>query len=281
MTGFGKSVVTLPGKKITIEIKSLNSKGVDLNVRIPSSLREKELSMRNHVAKTLKRGKIDLSVYVESTGGERSAQLNTPVIEAYMAQLKSIADGENVDLLQMALRLPESIQTERETIDETTASAIMSGLEEAVGTLQDFRLTEGQALAQDFEQRIQTIGQLMETVKTKDQERIPSVRARLLKALEDLAQTVDQNRFEQELVYYLEKYDITEEIVRLSNHLKYFTTTMNSDESNGKKLGFITQEMGREINTIGSKANDAALQQLVVQMKDELEKIKEQVLNVL
>ena len=281
MTGFGKSVVTLPGKKITIEIKSLNSKGVDLNVRIPSSLREKELSMRNHVAKTLKRGKIDLSVYVESTGGERSAQLNTPVIEAYMAQLKSIADGENVDLMQMALRLPESIQTERETIDETTASAIMSGLEEAVGTLQDFRLTEGQALAQDFEQRIQTIGQLMETVKTKDQERIPSVRARLLKALEDLAQTVDQNRFEQELVYYLEKYDITEEVVRLSNHLKYFTTTMNSDESNGKKLGFITQEMGREINTIGSKANDAALQQLVVQMKDELEKIKEQVLNVL
>lgn len=281
MTGFGKSVITLPGKKITIEIKSLNSKGVDLNVRIPSSLREKELSIRNHVAKTLKRGKIDLSVYVESTGGERSAQLNTPVIEAYMAQLKSIADGENVDLLQMALRLPESIQTERETIDETTASAIMSGLEEAVGTLQDFRLTEGQALAQDFEQRIQTIGQLMETVKTKDQERIPSVRARLLKALEDLAQTVDQNRFEQELVYYLEKYDITEEIVRLSNHLKYFITTMNSDESNGKKLGFITQEMGREINTIGSKANDAALQQLVVQMKDELEKIKEQVLNVL
>ena len=281
MTGFGKSVVTLPGKKITIEIKSLNSKGVDLNVRIPSSLREKELSMRNHVAKALKRGKIDLSVYVESTGGERSAQLNTPVIEAYMAQLKSIADGENVDLLQMALRLPESIQTERETIDETTASAIMRGLEEAVGTLQDFRLTEGQALAQDFEQRIQTIGQLMETVKTKDQERIPSVRARLLKALEDLAQTVDQNRFEQELVYYLEKYDITEEIVRLSNHLKYFITTMNSDESNGKKLGFITQEMGREINTIGSKANDAALQQLVVQMKDELEKIKEQVLNVL
>jgi uncharacterized protein (TIGR00255 family) len=281
MTGFGKSVVTLPGKKITIEIKSLNSKGVDLNVRIPSTLREKELSMRNHVAKTLKRGKIDLLVYVESTGGERSAQLNTPVIEAYMAQLKSIADGENVDLLQMALRLPESIQTERETIDETTASAIMSGLEEAVGTLQDFRLTEGQALAQDFEQRIQTIGQLMETVKTKDQERIPSVRARLLKALEDLAQTVDQNRFEQELVYYLEKYDITEEIVRLSNHLKYFITTMNSDESNGKKLGFITQEMGREINTIGSKANDAALQQLVVQMKDELEKIKEPVLNVL
>ena len=281
MTGFGKSIVTLPGKKITIEIKSLNSKGVDLNVRIPSSLREKELSMRNHVAKTLKRGKIDLSVYVESTGGERSAQLNTPVIEAYMAQLKSIADGENVDLLQMALRLPESIQTERETIDETTASAIMSGLEEAVGTLQDFRLTEGQALAQDFEQRIQTIGQLMETVKTKDQERIPSVRARLLKALEDLAQTVDQNRFEQELVYYLEKYDITEETVRLSNHLKYFITTMNSDESNGKKLGFITQEMGREINTIGSKANDASLQQLVVQMKDELEKIKEQVLNVL
>ncbi len=281
MTGFGRSIITLPGKKITIEIKSLNSKGLDLTVRIPSSLRDKELAMRDKLAKALQRGKIDLTVYIESTGGERSAQLNTAVIEAYMAQLKSIANGENVDLLQMALRLPESIQTERETIDEATNTAIMNGLDQALVTLQDFRLTEGQALAQDFEQRIRNIDQLMEMVKTQNQERIPSVRNRLLKALEDLAQKVDQNRFEQELVYYLEKYDITEEIVRLSNHLNYFLTTMNSDESNGKKLGFITQEMGREINTIGSKANDAGLQQLVVQMKDELEKIKEQVLNVL
>ena len=281
MTGFGRSIITLPGKKITIEIKSLNSKGLDLTVRIPSSLRDKELAMRDKLAKALQRGKIDLTVYIESTGGERSAQLNTAVIEAYMAQLKSIANGENVDLLQMALRLPESIQTERETIDEATNTAIMNGLDQALVTLQDFRLTEGQALAQDFEQRIRNIDQLMEMVKTQNQERIPSVRNRLLKALEDLAEKVDQNRFEQELVYYLEKYDITEEIVRLSNHLNYFLTTMNSDESNGKKLGFITQEMGREINTIGSKANDAGLQQLVVQMKDELEKIKEQVLNVL
>lgn len=281
MTGFGKSVLTLPGKKITIEIKSLNSKGLDLNARIPAALREKELLMRDRLAKALKRGKIDLSVYFESTGGERSAQLNTPVIQAYMAQLETLAKGPEIDRLQMALRLPESIQTERETIDEETAEALMQGLDQAVVALEEFRAAEGAVLAKDFESRIQLIGQLLNQVTQQDKNRIPQVRARLLKALQELEQTVDQNRFEQELVYYLEKYDITEETVRLSNHLDYFLNTMNTEESNGKKLGFITQEIGREINTIGSKANDADLQQLVVQMKDELEKVKEQVLNVL
>jgi uncharacterized protein (TIGR00255 family) len=281
MTGFGKSVLTLPGKKITIEIKSLNSKGLDLNARIPAALREKELLMRDRLAKALKRGKIDLSVYLESTGGERSAQLNTPVIQAYMDQLETLAKGPEIDRLQMALRLPESIQTERETIDEETAEALMRGLDQAVVALEEFRAAEGAVLAKDFESRIQLIGQLLNQVTQQDKNRIPQVRARLLKAVQELEQTVDQNRFEQELVYYLEKYDITEETVRLSNHLDYFLNTMNSEESNGKKLSFITQEIGREINTIGSKANDADLQQLVVQMKDELEKIKEQVLNVL
>ncbi len=281
MTGFGKSVLTLPGKKITIEIKSLNSKGLDLSARIPAALREKELLMRDRLAKALIRGKIDLSVYFESTGGERSAQLNTPVIQAYMAQLETLAQGPEIDRLQMALRLPESIQTERETLDEETAEALMQGLDQAVVALEEFRATEGAVLAKDFESRIQLIGQLLNQVTQQDKNRIPQVRARLLKAVQELEQTVDQNRFEQELVYYLEKYDITEETVRLSNHLDYFLNTMNSEESNGKKLGFITQEIGREINTIGSKANDADLQQLVVQMKDELEKIKEQVLNVL
>ncbi len=281
MTGFGKSVLTLPGKKIIIEIKSLNSKGLDLNARIPAALREKELLMRDRLAKALKRGKIDLSVYFESTGGERSAQLNTPVIQAYMAQLETLAKGPEIDRLQMALRLPESIQTERETIDEETAEALMQGLDQAVVALEEFRAAEGAVLAKDFESRIQLIGQLLNQVTQQDKNRIPQVRARLLKALQELEQTVDQNRFEQELVYYLEKYDITEETVRLSNHLDYFLNTMNTEESNGKKLGFITQEIGREINTIGSKANDADLQQLVVQMKDELEKVKEQVLNVL
>jgi uncharacterized protein (TIGR00255 family) len=281
MTGFGKSVLTLPGKKITIEIKSLNSKGLDLNARIPAALREKELLMRDRLAKALKRGKIDLSVYLESTGGERSAQLNTPVIQAYMDQLETLAKGPEIDRLQMALRLPESIQTERETIDEETAEALMRGLDQAVVALEEFRTAEGAVLAKDFESRIQLIGQLLNQVTQQDKNRIPQVRARLLKAVQELEQTVDQNRFEQELVYYLEKYDITEETVRLSNHLDYFLNTMNSEESNGKKLSFITQEIGREINTIGSKANDADLQQLVVQMKDELEKIKEQVLNVL
>jgi uncharacterized protein (TIGR00255 family) len=233
------------------------------------------------LAKALKRGKIDLSVYMESTGGERSAQLNTPVIQAYMAQLETLAQGPEIERLQMALRLPESIQTERESIDEETAEALMKGLDEAVLALEEFRAAEGAVLAEDFRCRINLIRELLEKVKQQDKNRIPQVRARLLKAIQELEQSVDQNRFEQELVYYLEKYDITEETVRLSNHLDYFESTMESDESNGKKLGFITQEIGREINTIGSKANDADLQQLVVQMKDELEKIKEQGLNVL
>ena len=281
MTGFGKSVLALPGKKITIEIKSLNSKGLDLSARMPAALREKELLMRDRLAKALKRGKIDLSVYLESTGGERSAQLNTPVIQAYMAQLETLADGPEIERLQMALRLPESIQTERETVDEETAEALMQSLDQAVVALEEFRAAEGAVLAEDFQGRIEIIRQLLEQVSQQDKNRIPQVRARLLKAVQELEQTVDQNRFEQELVYYLEKYDITEETVRLNNHLDYFLSTMKSEESNGKKLGFITQEIGREINTIGSKANDATLQQLVVQMKDELEKIKEQVLNVL
>lgn len=281
MTGFGKSVLALPGKKITIEIKSLNSKGLDLSARMPAALREKELVMRDRLAKALKRGKIDLSVFLESTGGERSAQLNTPVIQAYMAQLETLADGPEIERLQMALRLPESIQTERETVDEETAEALMQSLDQAVVALEEFRAAEGAVLAEDFQGRIEIIRQLLEQVSQQDKNRIPQVRARLLKAVQELEQSVDQNRFEQELVYYLEKYDITEETVRLNNHLDYFLTTMKSEESNGKKLGFITQEIGREINTIGSKANDATLQQLVVQMKDELEKIKEQVLNVL
>jgi uncharacterized protein (TIGR00255 family) len=281
MTGFGKSVLTLPGKKITIELKSLNSKGLDLHARIPGALREKELLMRDRIAKALKRGKIDLSVYLESTGGERSAQLNTPVIQAYMAQLETLAQGPEIERLQMALRLPESIQTERETIDEETAQALLEGVDQAVVALEEFRAAEGAVLAEDFRARIDLIRKLLDQVNQQEKNRIPQVRERLNKAVQELEQTVDQNRFEQELVYYLEKYDITEETVRLSNHLDYFLRTMESKESNGKKLGFITQEIGREINTIGSKANDATLQQLVVQMKDELEKIKEQVLNVL
>lgn len=281
MTGFGKSVRTLPGKKITIEIKSLNSKGLDLNARMPNALREKELVMRDRIAKALKRGKIDLSVYVESTGAEHSAQLNTPVIQAYMAQLETLAQGAEIEHLQMALRLPESIQTERESIDDQTAEELFKGIDESLASLQEFRASEGAVLSEDFRARVTLIRALLDKVKTQDKHRIPQVRERLRKAVQELEQNVDQNRFEQELVYYLEKYDITEETVRLSNHLDYFISTMDSSESNGKKLGFITQEIGREINTIGSKANDAELQQLVVQMKDELEKIKEQVLNVL
>ncbi len=198
-----------------------------------------------------------------------------------MAQLETLAQGPEIERLQMALRLPESIQTERETIDEETAQALLEGVDQAVVALEEFRAAEGAVLAEDFRARIDLIRKLLDQVNQQEKNRIPQVRERLNKAVQELEQTVDQNRFEQELVYYLEKYDITEETVRLSNHLDYFLRTMESKESNGKKLGFITQEIGREINTIGSKANDATLQQLVVQMKDELEKIKEQVLNVL
>ncbi|PKB42321.1 uncharacterized protein (TIGR00255 family) [Cellulophaga sp. RHA19] len=281
MTGFGKHVVQLPSKKITIEIKSLNSKSLDLNARMPSAYREKELELRKTIANGLQRGKIDFNLYIESTGADTSAQINESVVKQYMQQLKAIAEGDDVKLLEMALRLPDAMKTEREEIDAEEYKAIQNTLIEALKEINVFRTEEGAVLEQDFKQRISSLENLLEQVIAIDPDRQAAVRERLDKAVSDLKTEVDQNRFEQELIYYLEKYDITEEKVRLANHLAYFTTTINSDDSNGKKLGFISQEIGREINTIGSKANYAPMQQLVVQMKDELEKIKEQMLNVL
>ncbi|MDO6490047.1 MAG: YicC/YloC family endoribonuclease [Cellulophaga sp.] len=281
MTGFGKHVVQLPSKKITIEIKSLNSKSLDLNARMPSAYREKELELRKTIANGLQRGKIDFNLYIESTGADTSAQINESVVKQYMQQLKAIAEGDDVKLLEMALRLPDAMKTEREEIDAEEYKAIQNTLIEALKEINVFRTEEGAVLEQDFKQRISSLENLLEQVIAIDPDRQAAVRERLDKAVSDLKTEVDQNRFEQELIYYLEKYDITEEKVRLANHLTYFTTTINSDDSNGKKLGFISQEIGREINTIGSKANYAPMQQLVVQMKDELEKIKEQMLNVL
>lgn len=281
MTGYGKCVLQLPTKKISIELKSLNSKNLDLNARMPSIYREKELGIRKMIASKLTRGKIDFSLYMEITGEETSSHINTPVVTSYMQQLKAVADTNDAELLQMAIRLPDAVTTEREDIDENEWKSIEVEIKSALEKIYNYRTEEGKALEADFRMRVQNISSLLEQVITMDPERVDGVRERLRKGIADIKEKVDENRFEQELVYYIEKFDITEEKVRLHNHLEYFIKTLDSSGSNGKKLGFIGQEIGREINTIGSKANYAPMQKLVVQMKDELEKIKEQLLNVL
>ncbi len=279
MTGYGKSVVQLDTKKITIEIKSLNSKNLDLNSRFPAVYREKEIEIRRKLAKELTRGKIDLSFYIETTAEETSTRINKDIVSQYVRQLEDIK--EDSDVLSIAMRLPDVLKTEREEIDEDEWSVIEKNIYEAIVSLQGFRSDEGKVLNDDFVLRIRSIEDRLEEVIQLDDERLQVVRERLQKSISELELTVDENRFEQELIYYLEKLDITEEKVRLNNHLKYFLEELNSEISNGKKLGFISQEIGREINTIGSKANFAPMQKKVVQMKDDLEKIKEQLLNVL
>jgi len=281
MTGYGKSVLQLPTKKISIELKSLNSKSLDLNARMPSMYRAKELEIRKLIAKNLVRGKVDFSLFVEITGEDTSSKINKTVVNEYIKQLKDVVDGDATELLKMAIRLPDAVATERNDIDEEEWTLIANGINEAIDKIVVYRKDEGATLKQDFLDRISNLKGLLQEVITMDPERIDGVRARLEKGISDIKEKVDENRFEQELVYYIEKFDITEEKVRLDNHLEYFTKSINSDDSNGKKLGFISQEIGREINTIGSKSNYAPMQKLVVQMKDELEKIKEQLLNVL
>lgn len=281
MTGYGKEVIQLPSKTITIEIKSLNSKGLDLNTRVPSSYREKDLEIRDLLAKSLQRGKVDFSLNIEVSGSETSVQLNEIVVKNYIDQLANVVNGDPVELLKMAVRMPDALKTEREEIDEKEFKAILKGVEKALKAINKYRTDEGKVLENDFMERSKTISKLLDQVATMDAARVSAVKDRLRKAMSELKEKIDENRFEQELIYYLEKYDITEEKVRLQNHLDYFTESLKSEDSNGKKLGFITQEIGREINTIGSKANYAPMQQIVVQMKDELEKIKEQALNVL
>jgi len=281
MTGYGKSVVQLPSKKITVEIKSLNSKNLDLHARVPSSYREKELEMRKTISKSLTRGKVDFSLFVEITGEETSSKLNEVVVKQYMEQLSNVVNGEDVELLKMAIRMPDALKTERKEINADEFKSISEAVDNALIAINKYRSDEGHVLAEDFKMRSNTISELLEKVIAIDSDRIDIVKERLRKAVSELEDAVDENRFEQELIYYLEKYDITEEKVRLKNHLNYFNEALESSDSNGKKIGFICQEIGREINTIGSKSNHAPMQQLVVQMKDELEKIKEQALNVL
>ena len=282
MTGFGKASVQLPTKKITVEIKSLNSKGFDLNMRLPSVYREMELGLRNQAAHILERGKVDFSVFIESTSEVTSTKVNAPIIRAYMDQLEAIYPmSDPTELMKMAIRMPDALKTERDEIDENDWQEIQQQINEALANIKDFRIAEGASLEREFVMRIENIRSLMNSAVALDSERIETVKTRLRTAIEDLKATVDENRYEQELIYYLEKYDITEERVRLDNHLNYFLETMQGEGSNGRKLGFIVQEMGREINTMGSKANHSEMQKMVVQMKDELEKIKEQILNVL
>ena len=281
MTGYGKRVLPLSDKKISLEIKSLNSKGLDLNMRIPSSYREHELSFRKRVSATLERGKIDFGLFIEQTGGTAAAVINQEVVQAYMAQLGVIAAATPDQLLALSLKLPDTLSVQKEEIDPAEWEAINTLLEETLFAMDQSRVDEGALLSEEFSLRIANIHQLLQQVIGMDADRMGGIKPRLEKALSDITAPIDQNRLEQELIYYIEKYDITEEKVRLAGHLDYFSETQSSSESQGKKLGFIAQEIGREINTLGSKANFAPMQQLVVQMKDELEKIKEQLLNAL
>lgn len=282
MTGFGKATLQLPTKKITVEIKSLNSKGLDLNTRMPSVFREMELGLRNQISQRLERGKVDFSLYVEVTGEETTSKINVPIVKGYINQMKAvIPTADETELMKMAVRMPDALKTERDEIDENEWKQIQTVIDEALENIANFRKDEGASLEKEFQLRIGNINNLMNEAVSYDSERVETVKTRLRTALDELKVNVDENRFEQELIFYLEKYDITEEKVRLGNHLSYFLETLNGTEANGRKLGFITQEMGREINTMGSKSNHTEMQKLVVMMKDELEKIKEQVLNVL
>ena len=284
MTGYGKSVLQLPTKKVTVEVKSLNSKNLDLHVRVPSCYREKELSVRKLLAHHLIRGKVDFLIFVEMTADEASTTVNKGVVTGYIQQLKTLvhtASSDDIELLRMAVKMPDALKIEREELDEDEWEEIHKHIQLAIKEILQHRTDEAASLEEDFKKRITNIRLSLEEVKSLDPDRILHVTERLLKAINELKVATDENRFEQELIYYLEKLDINEEKVRLANHLDYFLSQLNTPESNGKKLGFIVQEIGREINTIGSKANFAPMQKAVIQMKNELEKIKEQLLNVL
>lgn len=281
MTGFGKCETQFANKKITIELRTLNSKNIDLNIRTPHCYRELEAEFRKGINAKLLRGKVDVNVFVDHSGVESATVLNKEVIKAYLTQLSDIHQGDTTELLKMAVRLPDALKTEKKAIGEEETKAVLSLFDAAIEKVNQHRGKEGEALEKDFVHRLTQLSDLLEKVIALDPERKERVNEKLNAALTQLEVNIDRNRYEQELIYYLEKYDITEEKVRLANHIDYFKEIMGQNQANGKKLGFIAQEMGREINTIGSKANHAGLQKIVVQMKDELEKIKEQLLNVL
>jgi uncharacterized protein (TIGR00255 family) len=288
MTGFGKATLELENKKVSIEIKSLNSKQLDINTRIPNLYKEKDLVLRNEIKNQLERGKVELSVFIESVGTDKETKINKPIVEAYYQQLSELSSELGIPMdkepiLQTIVKLPDALKTEHQELDEEEWNQIFAGFKSAVADLNSFRKQEGEALQVDIFERIANIEKLLKEVPQYEANRIETVKTRINDNLKDFVekQNVDKNRFEQEIIYYLEKLDITEEKVRLENHCKYFIETAKNGKSIGKKLGFIAQEIGREINTLGSKANDSDIQKIVIQMKDELEKIKEQLLNVL
>jgi uncharacterized protein (TIGR00255 family) len=281
MTGFGKAEIQFENKSYVLELRSLNSKGLEINARLPVHVREIEIQLKKSIGKFLKRGKIDLNLNIENISGSSAKTINIATVNQYIEQLRSIEDGDRLELLKIALKLPDTLKTEIKDFDESEIELIESLLKKAIDALNEFRSDEGKILEIEFNKRLVNLEGLLKEVEIIDPERSTKIKEKLNAALESLPSEVDQNRFEQELIYYLEKYDITEEKVRLKNHIDYFKKTLDSETSNGKKLGFIAQEVGREINTVGSKANHAGLQKLVIQMKDELEKIKEQLLNVL
>jgi uncharacterized protein (TIGR00255 family) len=281
MTGYGKAEIQFENKNYILELRSLNSKGLELNARLPIHVREIEVQLKKSMGEFLKRGKIDLSLNIENMSESNAKTINVATVNQYIEQLKDIEDLDRSELLKIAIKLPDTLKTEIADFDQAEIELIETLLKKAIDALIEFRSEEGKTLEIEFKKRLDNLEGLSREVETIDPERSSKIKEKLKSALDTLQAEFDQNRFEQELIYYLEKYDITEEKVRLKNHIDYFKKTLSSDTSNGKKLGFIAQEIGREINTIGSKANHAGLQKLVIQMKDELEKIKEQLLNIL
>ena len=281
MTGFGKAETQFQNKNYILELRSLNSKGLELNTRLPIQFREIEIHLKKIIGESLQRGKVDLSLNIEYIEQSSSKNINLSVVNQYIEQLREIEDADRLDLLKIAMRLPDTLKTELNDTEEDEIKTIEGLLEKALINLNKYRVDEGSSLEEDFKKRLIKIKALIDKVIQIDPERKEKIENKLRTSIEELQIEIDENRFEQELIYYIEKYDITEERVRLDSHIEYFTHTMEKSSSNGKKLGFIAQEMGREINTIGSKASHAGLQKVVIQMKDELEKIKEQLLNVL
>ncbi len=285
MTGYGKAVGEYGGRKFTVEIKSLNSKQLDLQTKIPALYKEKEMALRNVLAQALERGKVEFCITIDSVGKDLATRLNADVVALYREQISQMSQAlgmaEPADWWGTLLRIPDVYKSDAETLSEDEWTAVERTVMEAIEHFKAFRAQEGLSLQRIFEQKIANIARLLAEVEPYERERIEKIKAHLCDNLSLLTVDYDKNRFEQELIFYIEKLDINEEKVRLSNHLKYFMETMSQDASNGKKLGFIAQEMGREINTLGSKSNHSEMQIIVVRMKDELEQIKEQVLNVL
>jgi uncharacterized protein (TIGR00255 family) len=287
MTGFGKATCEYGNKKIVVELKSLNSKQLDLSTRISGLYREKDIEIRNELSQKLDRGKVDFSLYVDSSTKESATQINQGIVEAYYLQIKAMADNLGIAVpsnwFEVLLRLPDTMKTEIVELDENEWIEIKKTIQIAIDEFKSFRTQEGASLAQVFESKIEHIRQLLKDIEPFETERVEKIKVRLEENLKALSDKIDydKNRLEQELIYYIEKLDVNEEKVRLTNHLDYFLETMKNENAPGKKLGFIAQEMGREINTLGSKSNNSEMQKIVVLMKDDLEQIKEQVLNVL